>query len=151
MKQFRVVIPKEKYSIIEFIQDGLPGVGVINLSLRNFEPKEVFAWHLSILIDFDELIENGMPSGAEREVVDPFGEKLDTLIKGANPEKPNALFLARITWNKTRELIWRVFEPEVANQELQNIIENNSSPRGFDYRMEEDIEWQLAQWHLKNC
>lgn len=150
MKQFRVVIPKEKYSIIEFIQEGLPGVGVINSALKTFEPKEVFSWHLSILIDLENMIENGMPSAAEREVIDPLGEKLNALIKGANPEKPNALFLARITWNKTRELIWRVYQPDIANQELQNIIENNSSPRGFDYRMDEDTEWQLAQWHLNN-
>lgn len=151
MKQFQVLIPEEKYSVIEFIQEDLPGVGVINAALKDFEPKEVFAWHLSILIDLENLIENGMPSVDEREIVDPFGDQLDTLIKGLNLEKPNALFLARITWNKTRELIWRVYEPKAANKELHQIIENNSSPRGFDYRMEEDVEWRLAKWHLDNC
>ena len=58
------------------------------------------------MIDFEDLIDNGMPSKSEREIVDPFGDRLDLLIKGDDLEKPNALFLARITWNKTRKLIW---------------------------------------------
>ncbi len=57
MKQFRVIIPEEHYSIIEFIQEDLPGVGVINSALKTFEPKEVFGWHLSVMIDLENLIE----------------------------------------------------------------------------------------------
>ena len=151
MNQFQVVIPEEHYSIIEFIQEDLPGVGVVNSALKNFEPKEVFGWHLSVVMDLDELIENGMPSTKEREVIDPFGENLDVLLKGENIEKPNALFLARITWNKTRELIWRIHDPEIANAVLREITANNSSPREFDYRIDPDNEWQLAEWHLDNC
>ena len=151
MKEFHVIIPKEKYSILQFVQDELPGVGVINAALQHFEPKEVFGWHLSIMIELEDLIENAMPSVAEREVIDPLGEQLDDLVKGEDIEKPNALFLARITWNSTQELIWRVNDPEPVHEALQNIIEQDSSPRGFDYRMEADDKWQLANWHLSNC
>ena len=151
MKQFRVIIPEEHYSIIEFIQEDLPGVGVVNSALKTFEPKEVFGWHLSVMIDLEDLIDSGMPSQKEREVIDPFEDELDALLKGANLEKPNAMFLARITWNKTRELIWRVYDAEAANSIVQNIISNNSSPRPFDYRIDPDNEWQLAHWHLSNC
>lgn len=151
MKQFQVTIPKEYYSIIEFIQEDLPGIGVVNSALKTFEPKEVFGWHLSVMIDLDDLIDNGMPSLKEREVIDSFGDKLDEQFKGENPDKPNALFLARITWNKTRELIWRIYDPEVASNLLQEIIALNSSPRAFDYRIDSDNEWKLAEWHLDNC
>jgi hypothetical protein len=149
MKEFKVLIPDEYYSILDFNQDDLPGVAVINTALRDFEPKEVFAWHLSIMLDFEDLIDNGMPSKAEREIVDPFGDKLDLLIKGDDLEKPNALFLARITWNKTRELIWRVFDPEIADKTLKEIIDNGNPPRQFDYKMEYDENWDLTEWHLK--
>lgn len=151
MQQFQVIIPKEHYSVVEFIQDDLPGVGVVNSALKDFEPKVVFSWHLSVMIDLEDLIDNGMPSTKEREVIDPFGDDLDELLKGTNPEKPNALFLARITWNKTRELVWRIYEAKTANAVLQNIIANNSSPRPFDYRIDADNKWQLAEWHLNNC
>lgn len=148
MTDFKVIIPDESYSLLNFRQDDLPGVAVVNTALKEFEPKIVFAWHLSIMIDLEDLIDNGMPSKSEVEVIDNYGDYLDNEIKGKNKEKPNALFLARITWNKTRELIWRVYDPEISNNFLQEIIAANSSPRQFDYRIDPDDNWELAKWHL---
>lgn len=148
MTDFKVMIPDESYSLLNFKQDDLPGVAVVNTALKEFELKIVFAWHLSIMIELDDLIDNGMPSKSEVEVIDNYGDYLDNEIKGKNKEKPNALFLARITWNKTRELIWRVYDPEISNSFLQEIITANSSPRQFDYRIDPDDNWELAKWHL---
>jgi len=148
MTDYKVLIPDEFYSLLNFEQDDLPGVAVVNTALREFEPKIVFAWHLSIMIDLDDLIDNGMPSKSEVEVIDNYGDYLDNEIKGPDKEKPNALFLARITWNKTRELIWRVYDPAISNSFLQEIITANSSPRQFDYRIDPDNNWELAKWHL---
>ena len=150
MKEFTVLIPRESYSILDFKKEGLPGVAVINTAIKDFEPKEVFDWHLSVMLDFEDLIDNGMPSKSEREIIDSFGDKLDLLMKGDNLDKPNALFLGRITWNKTRELIWRVFDPEIADGILKHIIEKNDSPRQFDYRMDHDLNWDFAKWHLSD-
>ena len=149
-RKFRVIIPEEEYQIIEFKQENLPGIGVINLSLIEFEPKEVFSWHCSIMIDFENLIENGMPSNEDVLKVENFEDYLDENIKGENKDKPNALFLGRITWNKTRELIWRVFNPELTNALLDKIIKEENYPFQFDYRIDDDAEWKLAEWHLKS-
>ena len=150
-REFRVIIPEEEeYQIIEFKQESLPGIGVINLSLVEFEPKEVFSWHCSIIIDFENLIENGMPKNEDVLKAEKFEDYLDKNIKGENKEKPNALFLGRITWNKTRELIWRVFDPEITNNLLDKIIKEENYPFQFDYRIDNDTEWKLAEWHLKN-
>lgn len=138
MQEFRVLIPDEHYSILNFRQEGLPGVAVVNFALRDFEPKEVFSWHLSIMVQLEDLIENGMPSKSELEIVDSLGDFLDEKIKGDNIEKPNALFLARITWNGTRELIWRVFDPEISDSFLKAFIGKANPSREFDYRMEDD-------------
>ena len=104
------------------------------------------------MLQFEDLILNGMPSQAELGVIEPYGDLLDADFKGDNLEKPNALFLARITWNKTRELIYRVFDPEPANQYLASVIETKAHPRthprNFDYRIDHDPEWKLAKWHL---
>jgi hypothetical protein len=148
MPELSVIIPQEHFHIVEFIQDGMPGVAAVNYALKAFQPKEVFVWHLSIMIEFEELVDNGMPSTKEREVIDAFEVLLDANIKGPDAKKPNALFFARITWNKTCELIWRVYEPEVANTYMQKIIEDKSPPRFFDYRIDHDEEWKLAEWAL---
>ena len=150
MTGYEVIIPGKKYQIVEFIQDDLPGVAAINVALKTFEPKIVFSWHLSIMFDLNEIVKNRMPSKVEQSVIDQYGEFLDDKIKRITKAKPNALFLARITWNKTRELIWRIYESELVNTFLQQVISEESSPRPFDYRMEQDNEWKLAEWHLKH-
>lgn len=148
MKEFKVIIPDEEYSLINFKGEELPGVAVINSALIEFEPKEVFSWHLSIILECNDIVDNGMPSREEEEIVYNYGILLDKLIKGSNPTQPNALFLARITWNRTRQLIWRVFDPEISNADLQKIISEKSHVRDFEYRMEHDQDWALAHWYL---
>jgi hypothetical protein len=148
MKEFKVIIPAEYYSVLNFRTDELPGVAVVNAALRSFESREVFGWHLSIMVQLKDLIDNGMPSESELDVIDDFGDFLDDKIKGENKEKPNALFLARITWNASRELIWRVFDPEITDKFLKDLIQNGDPIREFEYRIESDEDWKLTEWHL---
>ncbi|WP_041758382.1 DUF695 domain-containing protein [Psychroflexus torquis] len=148
-KDFRVIIPKQQYQVLNFNTDGLPGIAVVNKSLSEFKPKEVFVWHCSVMVQCEKLIENGMPSREEVEILDKFGDFLDDKIKGADKKKPNGLFLARITGNKTRELIWRIFNPVITNDFLTDLIEREDHIRNFDYRIDEDEDWKLTEWHLK--
>ncbi len=149
-KEFRVLIPDEEFQIIEFKQENLPAIGVVNLSLVEFEPKEVFSWHCSIMINFENFIGNGMPTREDVLKAEKFEDILSENIKGANKEKPNALFLARITWNETRELIWRVYNAKIVNEFLEKIIDEKKYPFEFDYRIDDDEEWKLAEWHLQS-
>ena len=150
MTEYRVVFPKEKHVLVDFRQDDLPGLAMVNSSLVDFEHKLVFQWHVSLLIDFEELVDNEMPSREERAVVDPFGDELDVVFRG-DPTKPNALFLARVTWSGTRQLLYRAYDPEPVRAHLQNLIESGEAPRAFDYRIEIDPEWGLAAWYLGAC
>ena len=149
-KEFRVLIPDEEYQIIEFKQENLPAVGVINLSLIEFEPKEVFSWHCSIMMHFENFSENGMPANNDALIAERFEDFLSENIIGADKEKPNALFLARITWNETRELIWRVYNAKIVNNFLEKIIDEKKYPFQFDYRIDDDEEWKLAERHLQS-
>ncbi len=149
-KKYEIVIADERLTIVDFIQDKMPGAAVINRELRGWEPKTVFAWHLSLMFQCRDLAANGMPSRAEKRLLDQYGDSLDHLFKG-DVKKPNALFLARITWNASRELVYRVYEPDPIHKELTRIIEEKSSPRPFDYRMNDDPEWKLANWHLNTA
>ena len=141
MKEFKVIIPEENYTIVEFKQDNLPAVMVLNSSLIKFEPKEVFSWNLSIILEFNELGDHGMPIKNEVDLIESFEKSLDDNLKG-NKEKPNALFLARITWNGTRQLLYRINDPKIANIYLQGLINNKKYPWEFDYRIESDEKWE---------
>jgi hypothetical protein len=142
--EVRIVLPEESYTLLEYKHENLPCVATINSALLDFKHRDIFSWHLSVIIDFEDLIDNGMPSETEREIVDPFCDQLDEEIKAGG----NALFLVRETWNKTRRLVWRVYDPEIAHQHLQFIVEHQRHPRPFDYRMEQDIKWEQAEWYF---
>ncbi len=74
--EVRIELPEESYTLLDWKEENLPCIGVLNTGLKYFEHKNIFSWHLSVIIDFEELIDNGMPSIEEREIVDPFGDKL---------------------------------------------------------------------------
>ena len=142
MEEFKVIVPDDVYTIVEFKRDNLPAIMIINSALVDFEPKEVFSWNLSIVIQFNELAGNGMPTRNETSLIEPFEDYLFDNLKG-DKNKPNALFFARITWNGTREIIYQVYEPRMADNLLKKIIDDKKYPREFDYRMECDEEWKL--------
>ena len=142
--EVRIILPEESYTLIEYQDEGLPCVASVNSGLVDFEHKEIFRWHLSLIIDFDEVVDKGMPSEDELKIVNAFCDKLDEEIKAGG----NALFLVRETWNKTRRLVWRVYNPEIAHQHLQYILEHHRYPRQFDYRIEDDVEWKQAEWYF---
>jgi hypothetical protein len=93
----RVIIPDELFGVLEWDEEGLPAICAVNQTIANFEPKAVFGWHLSIIVELSEVAGNGMPTAEEKEVVDALGTLLNAKIKADG----NALFLARITWNRT--------------------------------------------------
>ena len=150
-QEYQVVIPEESFTLLEFEQEKTPGSAVINVGLRGFEPKIVFGWHLSLILELVGVDEDKMPTDAEREVIDEFGKSLDIAIVGQDLEKPNAVFLGQILWNGTLELIWRVFDPEPVNDYLQSIVNETGDrrPRAFDFRMEHDPQWKICEWHLE--
>jgi Family of unknown function (DUF695) len=147
MTVVNVRIPKESYSLLEFRQRDLPGFASINTALKEFEPKLIFSWHLSILFECVDLIDNRLPSPDEQNTLYEFEDKLGHLFK----VNSNALFVARVTYDGRRELIWRVHDPEIANSILQKILCTRDYPRQFEYRMEEDQQWQKASWYLNNA
>jgi len=149
MEDIRIIIPEEKYQIIEFNQNELPGIAVVNSNLKDENLIKIFNWNCSILIDLNDVTENGLPIETEFEIVSKFDDFLQENIKG-DLEKPNALFFARITWNSTLQIIWKVFNPEQVNNFLNDIIENKNYPRYFDYRIEEDENWEITKWYSDN-
>ncbi|MEM7082957.1 MAG: DUF695 domain-containing protein [Pseudomonadota bacterium] len=145
--EVRIVLPEESWTLMEYKMDDLPCIAMVNSGLMDFEHREIFQWHLSVIIDFknEEIVDNGMPSEEERAIVDPFCDQLDNDIKAGG----NALFLVRETWNKTRRMVWMVYDPEIANQHLCYLIDHHRHPRPFDYRMETDTGWEKSQYYFK--
>lgn len=81
-----------------------------------------------------------MPTSVEVVALDQLEDKICTALRDGD----NVVFLARITCRGTRELLYRVHDPEPANEALQRLISSNSQSRVWEYRMEQDLDWALA-------
>ncbi|MGY4478147.1 DUF695 domain-containing protein [Bradyrhizobium sp. USDA 3364] len=138
------VIPEEVHSVIEFHRQKCPGFATVNSALQTFESKSLFEWHLSVIIHCVDCIELQLPSGDEQDLLYAFEGRLDPRIKANN----NALFLARVTHNSLREIVWRVHDPHAADRVLREILSNKEYPRHFDYRIDNDPTWEKAAWYL---
>ena len=144
----KVIIPEDKFAVVHSTYDGTPAVIVVNTSLRKFKPKDVFGWSCSLVMNYKDLGENGMPTSEESEFVYQYLEGLSKQIIG-DPSHPNALYLARVTWNGTCEVIWQVNNLEPVNEFLKGIIDSETYPREFNYKMEYDAKWNNVSWYLQ--
>jgi len=133
--------PEPKYALINTSRGDLPAVVVVNAALRNFPHRDIFPWHLSVLIFADELGDHGMPTPKETRLIDAVGDEIERAIL----ENHNALFLARETHNGRRQLLFRVHDPAPANGALQALLALPAAKREWDFRMEGDESWRLAQ------
>jgi hypothetical protein len=136
--------PEPIYSLFDTSRDDLPAVVVVNAALREFEHRDVFPWHLSVVVEALELANRGMPTRDEYLLLDSVGDLIDNTVL----ETRNAIFLARVTWNGRRQLLYRVNNPEVAAQALQDLISIGGQKREWEFRMEGDAEWALATPYL---
>jgi hypothetical protein len=139
-------IPEEQHTLIKFRQRDLPGFATVNSTLKRFEPKTAFPWHLSVLINCVELVEERLPSRQEQDLLYAFEDKIDPLIKAEG----NAVFLARVTHDGRREVIWRVHDQKRANALLLRILNAKDYAREFEYRFDDDPSWDRAAWYLDN-
>jgi hypothetical protein len=149
MKEISVVIPEETITVIEFRQEQYRGLAETNTALRDFKSKEVFAWHLSLLCEIRDADKEGLLSSHGEEAINKLKAQFDKDFRGPDLTKPNALFLAIIEWNATVELIWRVYDPEPIYSYLNRLLASKNYAYPFDFRIDNDPSWKLAEWHLK--
>ena len=133
-------LPIPNYALLNSSRRGLPAVIVVNDALHGFEAKERLPWHLSIAIDPRYFADQGMPTTDEAELLARFEEQLEeSVVVGEN-----AAFLARVTWNRRRDLHFRVHDPAVADKALKDQIASEHQHREWSYEMKEDHDWAQA-------
>lgn len=135
----RIVLPEARYTLFETGTAELPELVFVNASLRGFRHREIFPWHLRATIEAAALADRGMPAPEEYDVLHQVAESIGRAVEG-----DNALPLARSTWNGVRELVFRVHDPEIANEALQRLLEGENL-RPWEFRMDHDPEWALAE------
>lgn len=142
--EVQIVLPPDQFTLLRWTENNLPCIGLLNSALKGFEHRSLFSWHLSVEIVLEELIDNRMPSEPERLLIDPICDELEKDIKANG----NAVFLVRETFDGTRLLVWRVYDPDIANAHLKRMIKDKAYPRPIEFKMEHDPEWEKASWYF---
>ena len=141
-------MPEPHFTLFDVQRDGMPEVIVVNDALLAFPHHELFPWHLRVRIEAIEIIENGMPSPAESQILFEIGDAIETAVLNGRTQQgaKNSLFLARSTWNELRELLFQVHDPEIANAALQELLGSKQWQRSWEFRMREDPQWKEAAY-----
>ena len=147
MDKVRIILPQERLTAVNMRIDGKPYVGVINEGLLDFGYKDVFRWYLSLIIDYERTVGEGMPDKDDTLKMQNFS---DALTKGLSGDSvhPNALFLGRVTGDGYTQIMWYVNNPDTAEKYLKKLIESKNYPLDFDYEMTSDPAWSEAAYWL---
>jgi hypothetical protein len=140
-------LPEPHYTLVTCTRDGMPEVISINSALLSFRHPEIFPWQLRITMFAERMIENGMPAPEESKLLFKIADRIerDVLKVTTAHGAVNALFLARSTWNESRELYFRVHDPEPMDVALKKMVKRKTwHDRGWRYEMEHDPSWEKA-------
>lgn len=146
MSSSKFVVPIPTYTVIQREDEGAQVYAAVNTTLASLgdEQRKLFGWQLSLILDLETEDEQGLTLDHEAKAIEPFCQELDTALRLAG----NAVPLARITWKKTRELLFRVYNPAIADEQIKKIIDTESNPRPFSYTIDPDEQWKMADDYL---
>lgn len=143
-----IILPQQREVLMTTKRDGLAEVIAVNEALLSFPHSTIFPWYLCVTLEAKELIDNGMPSPTESALLFQTGDEIEASVLAGRTEHgaDNALFLARSTWNGLRQLLYYVHDPEITHLALQALLASRTWERDWDYRMEEDVDWEKAAY-----
>lgn len=144
----RLILPDERLVAVDMRIDDRPYVGVLNSGLQGFDHKDVFGWLLSITIDYDNTIGQGMPDKDDTLKMQNFSDALSTGLAG-DQNHPNVLLLGRITGDGYTEIMWYVNNPDEADSYLKTLIDTKAYTLDFSYEITSDPTWEEAAYWLQ--
>jgi hypothetical protein len=142
----RVVVPEEHFTVFRTRRSGLPEIVSVNDALLSFQCSRIFRWHLSVTIDATDVTEDRLPSKNEMDLLYMIGDEIADVVLGGRTEhnSNNAMILATSAWDATREVMFQVYDPEIAHAALQTLLHGKGWPRRWNYRMDDDPDWSNA-------
>ena len=135
---------QDTFTVFSIEGDSLPCVGSINNRFANNKGWEEYPWNCSVVVRCKNVNDAQLPTNEESSILNDFEDRLNKRIV-ADPTTPNALFFGRVNWNATRELIWKVKNPESVAAFLQSVMDDKNAILEIEFKIEKDKEWKLTE------
>lgn len=147
-RSVRLMLPDDNLVAVDMRIDAKPYIGLLNTGLKGFAHKDVFGWYLSVIIDYETTVGDGMPDNGDIAKMQDFTDFLTNGLSG-DPTHPNVLFLGRVTGDGYTEMMWYVNNPGAADAYLKQLIDSKDYAFEFSYEMTSDPEWHEAAYWLQ--
>jgi hypothetical protein len=137
--------PKENFSILKATDEngGLIFI-TANYAYKNYKFKADYPWFLWIEIETKDKNENGHPTNSEAKFLNQMEDLIDAELRKVCVSH----YIARTTLNGSRELLYYVDDPEKVNPVLQRLVSDPNPIRQFQFKMEEDKDWNNVDYIL---
>src|ERR1700730_387225 len=95
--------------MIQALMDGRPHIAMIDTSLGDHKFRASFPWFLAISTPLTSPTTDGLPTGQEASALNDWEDSIESKIASACL----FVYVGRVTWNGSRELLYYVDKPRL--------------------------------------
>jgi hypothetical protein len=132
------------FSVMEGNIDGYPMVAMIHEGLQDYKSRGDTPWFLGFSTPLSNSTPQGLPTSKEADDLNRWEDVLDREIHS----RCKPIFVGRVTWRGTRELLYYIDDPQQIIPEIQKLIDGGTL-RPFAFRYEQDLTWTNVSVYLQ--
>jgi hypothetical protein len=133
------------FTVTQRMKDGQPLFATIDTSLRDGRLKSDHPWFLSISTPILHPTKYGLTTDDEASMLNDWEDALEKEFSG----ECRFVYVGRITWNGTRELLFYVDRPDSIVPKLEKLAQDGTR-RQFNVRHERDEQWEEVRPYLES-
>ncbi len=125
------------FTVTQRLKEGHALVATIDTSLRDGKAKADYPWFLSLSTPIVHPTRDGLTTDDEATMLNAWEDSLEKEFSG----ECRFVYVGRVTWNGTRELLYYVDRPDSIVPKLEKLAQDDSK-RHFSVRHERDEQWR---------
>ena len=131
------------FTVMQGEREGHPLFAMIDTSRRDSKLQAGFPWFLSIKTTLTAPTKDGLPTDQEATALNDWEDALEKELSGAC----QFVYVGRVTWNGTRELLYYVDKPDTVVPRLGKLA-GGHPVRPFRIQHERDAQWTKVSMYL---
>lgn len=137
-KQFKQLCPKEELEDLKtFTEEDKLYWGKVNVSLRNYQKRNLLRWCCQVTVPIEEMDEQGLPTEKEKKILWDLIDSIDSSLRLKCTDVPYPLIVGFVEGNNVCSIYWMVSNPEDTGKVLGKL----KLERKLQYTMRQDPFW----------
>jgi len=132
------------FSVLQGEKDGHPLFATIDRSFRDKRARVGFPWFLSVSTRLKDPTTDGLTTNQEASELNDWEDLLEKNYLG----DCRFVYVGRVTWNGTRQLLFYVDRPDCVEPKLKKFA-HDFPKRVFDFQCQPDEQWERVGKYLE--